>query len=127
MAAIVADYRGAKGELTAHQVAEIDVDGQDPKEKVYAVYLPDPASSEQYSWSGIFLAKGGDLDQLQLLEKSTTKRDVFEVRGTLDLDGSGPAELWMRLVFEEGGGDRVVQLEGDTVNPLGKYSCGAAR
>jgi hypothetical protein len=33
----------------------------------------------------------------------------------------------MRLVFEEGGGDRVVQLEGDKVKPLGKYSCGAAR
>lgn len=116
---------GRDGEVKAHQVAEIDLDGNDKKEKVYSVYIPDENMSEQYAWSGIFLAKDGNLDDLILLDKSKTKRDVFEVRGTLDLDGKDQKELWMRLVFAEGAGDRIVTFEGNRPKPIGPWSCGA--
>jgi hypothetical protein len=113
--------------IEPHQVAEVDVYGDGSKDKVYSVFAPDPRVSEQYRWSGVFLAKGGSLGALTLLDKSTTKRDVFEVRGTVDLDGDGKKELWMRLVFEEGAGDRIVALDGKSAKPLGGWSCGAGR
>ncbi len=125
LAAIKKDWAGASGEVEAHQVAEIDLDGKDEKDRIFAAYIPHPRMSEQYAWSGIFLAPGGDLDALVLLDKSNSKRDVFEVRGTLDLDGDGTQELWMRMFFDEGGGDRIVKLEDGKPRPLGDWSCGA--
>jgi len=89
--------------------------------------VPDPKVLEQYKWSGAFLAEGGSLDKLTLLEKSKTKKDVFEVRGSLDLHGDKVHELWMRLVFAEGAGDRIVKLKGGKPDPVSKWSCGAVR
>lgn len=118
---------GGKGdELKAHQIAEIDVDANDTKDKVYAVFIPHPKLSEQYAWSGTFVAMDGDLENLVLVEKSQSKKDVFEVKGTLDLDGDGSRELWVRLVFEEGGGDRIYRMTDGKAEPIGKWSCGAA-
>jgi len=126
LAAAVAAVGGrAQGSLVAHQVADIDVDGDATREKVYSVYVPHPSQPDQYTWSGIFLAPGGDLDRLQLLDESLTQRDVFEVRATLDMDGDQTAELWIRMVFEEGAGDRIVTLAGGTPRALGSWSCGA--
>ena len=125
IAAVKAAGGAAKDELKAHQIA--DVKALTDKDKVYSVFVPHPTLPEQYTWSGIFLAEGGDLDKVTLLEKSKTKKDVFEVRGWMDLDGDKTNELWMRLVFEEGSGDRIVSLKGGKPSPVGKWSCGAAR
>jgi hypothetical protein len=115
---------GKSGELSAHQVAEIDLDGNDNKEKVFSVYIPHPQVIEQYTWSGIFLAPDGDLGKLVLLETSKTKKDVFEVKGTLDLDGDGKRELWMRIADAEGAGDRILRFAGGKPDPIGRWSCG---
>lgn len=114
----------AKGKLTAQQVAEIDFDGNDKKDGIYSVFVPNPKMAEQYSWSGVFLAPDGNLDALVLLAKSSSKKDVFEVLGTLDIDGTGNRELWIRMVYAEGAGEAVFQVDGNTVNPLAKWSCG---
>lgn len=118
---------GKAGEIQAHQVAEIDADGNDKKDKFYSVYIPHPRISEEYSWSGAFLALDGNLDNLLLLDKSKSKRDVFEVHGWLNLDGKDTNELWMRLVFEESAGDQLVNVAGGKAVPLAKHSCAVAR
>ncbi|MGH1339930.1 MAG: hypothetical protein ACRBN8_00150 [Nannocystales bacterium] len=112
-------------ELKVHQVAEIQ--GRTAKDKVYSVYVPDPKVLEQYKWSGAFLAEGGNLDNLTLIAKSKSKKDVFEVRGSMDLDGDKVNELWMRIVFAEGSGDQIFTLNGGKVSGVGKWSCGAVR
>jgi hypothetical protein len=111
----------AQGTLNATQVAEIDVDGNDKKDGIYAVHIP---GGESYKWSGLFLAPDGNLDGLVLLAKSESKKDVFEVLGTLDVDGAGNRELWIRMVYAEGAGEAVFQLEGKQAKALGKWSCG---
>lgn len=114
-----------RGDLSAHQIAEIDLDGRAPKEKFYSVYVPHPTEPEQYLWTGAFVAQGGDLTQLTLLESSKNSADAFEVRGTLDLDGDGVRELWMRLVFDGGAGDRLLLFKQGIPSPLGPWSCEA--
>ncbi len=112
------------GEVSAHQVAEVDVDGNDKKDGIYSVFVPHPTMAEQYKWSGVFLARDGKLDDLVLLAKSRSKKDVFEVMGVLNIDGAGTRELWIREIFDEGSGDAVFQLVGDKAEPLAKWSCG---
>lgn len=114
----------AKGEITAQQVAEIDVDGDDAKDGIYSVFIPHPKVQGEYAWSGVFLARGGNLDAPILLAKSPTNKHVFEVLGTLNVDGKGDQELWIRMVYAEAAGDAVFQLEGNTAKPLAKWSCG---
>lgn len=114
----------AKGPLTAQQVAEVDVDGNDKKDGVYSVFVPHKTMPGQYAWSGVFLAPDGNLDGLVLLTKSASGKDVFEVLGTLDIDGKGGRELWIRMVYAEGAGEAVFQLDGKGAKPLGKWSCG---
>lgn len=115
---------GKEGEVEAHQVAKIDVDGDGTAEKIYSVFIRHATEPERYEWSGAFLAEGGDLSKLHRLEESKSKQDVFEVRAAMDLDGDGRRELWMRLVFEEGSGDRIVRLDGWKPVPLAKWTCG---
>jgi len=112
-------------EMRAHQVTEIDVDGNGTLDRFYSVFFPDPKLAEQYIWSGAFLALDDNLDKPIFIDKSKSQRDVFEVRGTLDLNGEGPSELWLRLVFDEGAGERVVAINGDKAEGLGEWSCGA--
>jgi hypothetical protein len=88
------------------------------------VFIPHPSLPEQYAWSGIFVALGGNLDDLVLLDQSKSKRDVIEVRATLDIDGDGHEELWLRATSEEGSGDRVVDLEGKDAKAIGNWTCG---
>lgn len=114
-----------KGEVTAHQVAEIDVDGNDKKDGIYSVFVPHPKMAEMYTWSGVFLARDGSLDDLILITKSESRKDVFEVLGVLDLDGAETNELWIRMQYEDGAGQAVFQLQGDGAKALGKWSCGA--
>lgn len=124
-AAIKAKGGAVGDEVLAHQVAELNLDGQGAPDKAYAVYVPDPKHSEQYRWSGLFFAPEGNLDELVFIDQSKSKRDVFEVRGTVDLDGDGTRELWTRMVFEEGAGDRIVTLKDGKAKSLGEWSCGA--
>ncbi len=114
----------SKGKITAQQVAEIDLDGNDKKEGIYSVFVPHRSIAEQYAWSGVFLAPDGNLDNLVLLANSSSHKDVFEVLGTLDVDGAGNRELWIRMVYAEGAGEAVFQIEGTSVKALGKWSCG---
>jgi hypothetical protein len=116
---------GGSGEVEAHQVAEFDLDGNDKKDKYYAVFIQHPTMQEQYLWSGAFVAPDGNLDSLVLVATSKSKRDVFELRGTLNLDGAGPTELWIRLDFDEGAGDRLFQIDGKKSKPIGEWTCGA--
>ena len=111
--------------IEPHQIAEIDADGSDKKDKIYSVYIPDPKVVEQYAWSGILIARDGDLANLVLLETSKSKKDLYEVKGTLDLDGDKKPELWMRQVFAEGSGDRLTKVTEKGADPIGKWSCGA--
>jgi hypothetical protein len=115
---------GRTGEIGAHQIAEVQIDANDTKDKIYSVWLPDPQVDEQYAWSGIFLAMDGKLDKPLLLETSKSKKDVFELRGTLDLDGDKTSELWLRQVFPEGSGDRIVRVVGGKANGLAPWTCG---
>lgn len=124
-AAIKAKGGSVGEELRAHQVAELDVDGQGKPDKIYAVFVPDPNVSEQYRWSGMFLAPEGDLENPIFIVQSKSKRDVFEVRGTFDLDGDGARELWLRMVFEDGAGDRIFTFKDGKAKALGDWSCGA--
>lgn len=126
-AAIKSNWSGAKGEVQAHQVAQIDADGQGKKDTVYSVFLPHPKLAEQYLWSGAFLALEGNLDAPILLEKSKSKRDVFEVRGWLNLDGAGSNELWMRMVFEESTGDHLLNISSGKAVALSRFSCKVER
>jgi hypothetical protein len=114
----------AKGELTVQQVAEIDVDGNAKKDGIYSVFIPHRSLPGQYAWSGVFLAPDGDLGGLVLLAKSASNKDVFEVLGTLDVDGQGSRELWIRMVYAEGAGEAVFQLDGKSAKALAKWSCG---
>jgi len=91
-----------------------------------SVHIKDPKIIEQYAWSGVFLARDGNLDDLVLVDKSKSKKDVFELRGTVNLDGAGDKELWFRVVQAEGGGgDRVYTVNGGAPKGVGKWTCGA--
>lgn len=114
----------ATGEITAQQVAEIDVDGDDKKDGIYSVFIPHPKVQGEYAWSGVFLMPDGNLDAPVLITHSPTGKHVFEVLGTLELDGKGERELWIRMVYAEAAGEAVFQLDGKGAKPLGKWSCG---
>ena len=124
LAAVVS--AGGKGDtVKAHQVASLDVNGSGEPDLLFSVFTPDPKTDERYLFSGAFLAMDGNLDGLTLLEKSRSKEDVFEARATVDLDGDGSRELWMRMVFAEGAGDRLVNVAGGKAAPVGPWTCGA--
>jgi hypothetical protein len=114
----------AQGSITAQQVAEIDVDGDDKKDGIYSAFIPHPKLQGQYAWSGVFLAPDGNLDAPVLLTHSPSGKHVFEVVGTLQADGKGDRELWIRMKYAEAAGDAVFQLEGNGAKPLHKWSCG---
>jgi len=127
LAAIQKNKASAKGEVELHQVAEVDLDGNPTKEVFYSVFIKNPKMSEQYLWSGIFVATDGKTDALSLVEKSKSLKDIFELRATVDMDGKDAREVWLRLVWAEGGGDRLYQKKGGAFEPLGQWTCGAAR
>jgi hypothetical protein len=125
LAAAVKAAGGGSGDLEAHQVAEFDLDGNDKKDKFIAVFIQDQNMTEANQWSGAFVARDGNLGDLVHVATSKSKRDVFELRGTLDLDGAAPSELWVRLAFDEGAGDRLFKIAGKKAEPIGEWTCGA--
>jgi hypothetical protein len=124
LAAAIKRVGQAEGELVAHQIARLPAAQEGSQDLFYSVFVTDPAA-EEYRFSGIFLAPGGNLERLQLLEQSRSKKDVFEVRGALDLDGNGTRELWLRMIFDEGAGDALVRVDAQGARRLGSWSCGA--
>jgi hypothetical protein len=120
-----ATKKGTADELKVHQVAEVHVDANGQADKLYSVYIPHPTQSEIFTYSGMFLARDGNLDELTLVERGKG-RELIKVRGTVDLNGDGTSELWIALMFgdSEGGGDRVVQLDGKKVKALAPWTCG---
>ncbi|HET6582197.1 MAG TPA: hypothetical protein VFG69_02095 [Nannocystaceae bacterium] len=115
---------GTDGEIIVNQVWEIDLDGDAKADKLYAAYVPNPSNPEAHKWSGLVFAKGGNLEELTVIEAIRSKPDVVEVKGVLDLDGDKKSEIWIRRTSEDGSaGERLYHLgKGDAI---GKWTCGA--
>ncbi len=126
LAAMKKSKSSLSGDVELHQVAKVDLDGNPKKDVFYSAFIRDPKIIEQYAWSAMFLAPDGDMDKLELVEKSKSRKDVFELRALLDIDGMGTKEAWVRLVWAEGGGDRLYRFDGAEPAPVGKWTCGAA-
>ena len=113
-----------KGEFRPKQKASLDVDGDGKDELFVSAIMANPRDADTHFFSGLFMAPGGDLAQVQLLDKVTRGSDEIKLFGAVDLDGDGTRELWTGLSFEGGAGERIIQL-GDKPKALGKWSCGA--
>ncbi len=113
-----------KDNLRATQRAELDVDGDGKKEKFTSVVVLHPSRSDQYLFSGLLMARGGDMGD-QVLVEQTKKFDMIKVRGGVDLDGDGTRELWLGLVSEGLSADKMVHLDGENFVSMGKWTCGA--
>ena len=116
--------RNVKGDFQSKQKASVDVDGDGKDELFISAVLINPADPDSYLFSGLFMAPGGDLGQLQLIDRVTKGTDTITLRGAVDLDGDGKRELWTGISFDGGNGDRMVKL-GEEPKPLGKWTCGA--
>ena len=116
---------GPTGEFLPKQKASIDIDGDGKKELFVSAVIINPSDADTFSFSGLFMASGGDLGAVQLIDRTKKNTaDVIKLFGAVDLDGDGKRELWTGLSFDGGAGERVVQL-GAQPTPLGKWTCGA--
>jgi hypothetical protein len=122
--AAIAKHRDSKGEFLPKQKATIDVDGDGKKELFVSAVLISPSDPDTYLFSGLFMAPGGDLGNIVLIDRAKKGTDVIKLFGAVDLDGDGKRELWTGIAFEGGAGERIVQL-GAEPKPLGKWTCGA--
>ena len=120
----IAKLQSKKGEFQPRQKATVDVDGDGKDELFVSAILANPSDPDTYLFSGLFMAPGGDLANLQLIDQVKRGTDEIKLFGAVDLDGDGKRELWTGLSFEGGAGERVVQL-GDSPKTLGKWTCGA--
>lgn len=114
----------SKGEFLSKQKASLDVDGDGKKELFVSAVMMNPSDPDRYLFSGLFMAAGGDLANIQLIDRVQKGTDVVKLFGGVDLDGDGKRELWTGISFEGGAGERIVQL-GAEPKPLGKWTCGA--
>lgn len=113
------------GEFLPKQKATIDIDGDGKKELFVSAVVINPADTNTYSFSGLFMMPGGDLANVQLIDRAKKGTgDIIKLFGAVDLDGDGKRELWTGISFDGGAGERVVQL-GAQPTPLGKWTCGA--
>lgn len=123
--AIVADSGKAAGEpVNIHQVASLDVDGDSQPDTFISANVINPKDTARYLFSGLFMRSSKSPDKLVLLDKTKTNLEIYTLLGAIDLNGDGTHELWVNAAFNEGGGDRVIEIAGGKVNPLAKYSCG---
>ncbi|MCA9696108.1 MAG: hypothetical protein KC431_01200 [Myxococcales bacterium] len=124
--AAMAKVRNVNGEFQPKQKASIDIDGDGKDELFVSAIMLNPSDPDTYLVSGLFVAMGGDLGTMTLVEKAKPGRaDVIRLRGVVDLDGDGKRELWTGVLFDGGNGDHVVQFDGTTAKPLSKWTCGA--
>lgn len=120
----IAKVQPKQGEFQPRQNATVDVDGDGKDDLFISAILLNPSDPDTYLFSGLFMAPGGDLAGLQLIDQAKRGTDEIKLLGVVDLDGDGKRELWTGLTFEGGAGERVAQL-GDKPTSLGKWSCGA--
>lgn len=124
--AAIAEVRNVKGDFQPRQKASVDIDGDSKEELFISAIVVHPSTTDEFLFSGLFMAPGGDLGNLVLIDKAKKGRaDVIQLRGVVDLDGNGTGELWTGIAFDGGNGDRVVQLVDGAPKPLGKWTCGA--
>lgn len=117
--------RNVKGDFQSKQKASVDIDGDGKDELFVSAILRNPSDPDTNLFSGLFMAPGGDLANLVLIDRSRKGADVIMLRGVVDLDGDGKRELWTGISFDGGHGDRAVQLGEDGPKPLGGWTCGA--
>jgi hypothetical protein len=120
----MAKHGGSKGEFLSKQKASLDVDGDGKKELFVSAVLISPSDPDTFAFSGLFMAFGGDLANVVLIDRTKKGTDVVKLFGAVDLDGDGKRELWTGISFDGGAGERIVQL-GAEPKPLGKWTCGA--
>lgn len=120
----IAKVRKAEGNFQPKQKASLDIDGDGKDELFVSAVLINPRDPDTYLFSGLFMAPGGDLANMQLIDRSKKGADVIKLFGAVDLDGDGKRELWTGISFDGGAGERMVQLQ-DTPKTLGKWTCGA--
>lgn len=121
----IAKIRNVQGDFQSKQKAKADIDGDGTDELFVSAILINPADPDTYLFSGLFMAPGGDLSKVQLIDRSKKGADVIRLRGVVDLDGDGKRELWTGLTFDGGNGDRIVQATDGDPKPIGGWSCGA--
>jgi hypothetical protein len=122
--AILKLKKRATGEVNIHQLAALDVDGDSAPDTFYSAFVVNPKDTARFLFSGLFMRSSKNERALVLIDQTKTNLEVYTLRGAIDLDGDGTHELWVNAAFNEGGGDRLVQIKGDAVKPIGKYSCG---
>ncbi|GEM_PF-2146728 len=115
----------ARGNFRGRQRAQVDVNGDGSQDLFISALLADPKDDERNLYSGLFMAPGGDLNKLLLIDSSKRGSDVITLRGLVDLNGDGESELWLGLSFEGGAADRIVTLHASKVGDLAKWTCGA--
>lgn len=115
----------SKGELRLKQKVKLDIDGDGTPETFFAAVMAHPSSADRNLFTGVFMAPGGDISAITMVEQSKRDTDVVVLNGTVDLDGDGKHELWTGLSYDGGSGDRIVKLEGGKAEALSKWSCGA--
>jgi hypothetical protein len=121
----IAKQGDPKGEFLSKQKATIDIDGDNKKELFVSAVIINAADTNTYLFSGLLMAPGGDLANVQLIDRAKKGTgDIIKLFGAVDLDGDGKRELWTGISFDGGAGERVVQL-GAQPTPLGKWTCGA--
>ena len=123
--AAISKIRNVQGDFQPKQKATVDIDGDGKDELFISAILGNPSDPDTYLFSGLFMAPGGDLAALQLIDRSKKGADVIRLRGVVDLDGDGKRELWTGVTFEGGNGDRVVQLADGAPKTIGGWTCGA--
>lgn len=117
--------RNVQGDFVPKQKAKLDIDGDGKEELFMSAALANPSDPDEFLVSALFMAPGGDLGQVQVVDLSKKKADVIHIRGAVDLDGDGKRELWVGITFDGGNGDRVITLGEGEAKPLGKWTCGA--
>jgi hypothetical protein len=123
--AAITKVRNVKGDFQPKQKASVDIDGDGKDELFVSAILGNPADPDTFLFSGLFMAPGGDLANIVLIDRSKKGADVIRLRGAVDLDGDGKRELWTGLSFDGGSGDRVIQLVDGDPKPIGGWTCGA--
>lgn len=121
----IAKIRNVQGDFLPKQKATVDIDGDGKDELFVSAILGNPADPDTYLFSGLFMAPGGDLGKVQLIDRSKKGADVIRLRGVVDIDGDGKRELWTSVTFDGGNGDRIVQMSGAEPKPIGSWTCGA--
>lgn len=121
----IAKTSKAKGEFRSRQKASVDIDGDGKDEIFVSAVIAHPTDPDRNLFSALYMAPGGDWDNLLLLDRGKKDIDVVRLRGVVDLDGDGKRELWTGIIFEGGAGDRMMKLVGGKPETLAAWTCGA--